>query len=208
MKIEMPPDFIPSEEIFKIIIEELEKAAGKDTQKIMNELYHENPPEDKFMRTLAYILRRYLPASRINAVLTRIRDRIQNLVRIEVNKEEIVIPKNGHDYLKVYVENNMGATARFKVSVVQKQKERTAIIYDPKTATSHTKLAKAIVIENGRAHTFRFMIKPGIFMINDLHDLKKKKEVSFDLIIKVESNYDVVKLPNQKVKVIIKDFIP
>ena len=208
MKIEMPPDFIPSEEIFQIIVEELEKAAGKDTKKIMNEIYHENPPEDKFMKTLAYILRRYLPASRINTVLTRIRDRIQSLVRVELDKNEIVIPKDGKDYLKIYVENNTGATARFRVIVTQKQKDRTAIIYDPKTNTSHTKLAKAIVIENGKAHTFRFMIKPGIFMINDLHDLKKKKEVTFNLTISVESNYDVVKLPNKKVKVTIKDFIP
>ncbi len=208
MKIEMPPDFIPSEEIFKIIVEELENAAGKDTQKIMNEIYHENPSEDKFMRTLAYILRRYLPASRINTVLTRIKDRIENLVVVELNKEEIVIPKNGTDYLKVYVENNTGATARFKVSVVQTQKDRTAIIYDPKTATSHTKLAKAIVIENGKSHTFKFMIKPGVYMINDLHELKKKKEVSITLSVKIESNYDVIKVPQKKVKVIIKDFIP
>ncbi len=204
----MPPEFIPSEEVFKIIVEEIEKAAGKDTEKIMNELYHENPPEDKFMRTLAYILRRYLPASRINAVLTRIKDRIQNLVTIEVNKEEIVIPKDGSDYLKIYVENHIGATARFKVSVTQSQKDRTAIIYDPKTGTSHTKLAKAIVIENGKSHTFRFMIKPGVFMINDLHELKKKKEITFNLTIKVESNYDVIKLPQKKVKVIVKSFIP
>ncbi len=208
MKIEMPPDFIPSEEIFQIIVEELEKAAGKDTKKIMNEIYHENPTEDKFMRTLAYILRRYLPASRINTVLTRIRDRIQSLVKVEINKDEIVIPKDGKDYLKVYVENNIGATARFRVIVSQTQKDRTAIIYDPKTATSHTKLAKAIIIENGKSHTFKFLIKPGVFMINDLHDLKKKKEVKFDLSIKVESNYDVIKIPNKKVKVTIKSFIP
>ncbi len=208
MKIEMPPEFIPSEEVFKIIVEELEKAAGKDTQKIMNEIYHENPTEDKFMRTLAYILRRYLPASRINTVLTRIRDRIQSLVKVEINKDEIVIPKDGKDYLKIYVENNIGATARFRVIVSQTQKDRTAIIYDPKTATSHTKLAKAIVIENGKSHTFKFLIKPGVFMINDLHDLKKKKEVKFDLSIKVESNYDVIKIPTKKVKVTIKSFIP
>ena len=204
----MPPEFIPSEEIFKIIIEELERAAGKDTQKIMNEIYHENPSEDKFMRTLAYILRRYIPASRINMVLTRIRNKIQSLVRIEINKEEIIIPKDGSDYLKVYVENNTGATVRFKVIVTERQKDRTAIIYDPKTNTSHTKLAKAIVIENGKAHTFRFIIKPGIFMINDLHELKKKKEVQFTLAVGVESNYDVIKLQNEKVKVTIKDFIP
>ena len=115
----MPPEFIPSEEMYNVITEEIKKVAGKDSEKIMRDLYRENPTEEKFLRTLALVMRRYLPVSRINRALTNIRERIANMVKISVNKHEIVIPKNGKDYLKVRVENNIGAPVRFRVILSQ-----------------------------------------------------------------------------------------
>ena len=206
MKIEMPPEFIPSEEMYNIIIEEIKKVAGRDSEKIMRDLYRENPTEEKFMRTLALVMRRYLPVSRINKVLTSIRERIANMVKISINKKEIVIPKNGKDYLKVRVENDTGAPVRFRVILSQPQK-RTAIIYDPKQSATFTKLAKIMVIENGRGHSFNFMIKPDIYMIEDIYTLKKKNEIKIPITIKVDSNYDIIKLPQEKVNVTIKRII-
>ncbi len=203
MKIEMPPEFIPSEKMYSIILEEIEKVAGKDAEKIIRELYRENPTEEKFFRSLAFAMRRYLPTSRINKALLNIRDRIAKLVEIQISTKELMIQKDGKGYIKVRVINNVGTPVRFKVSLSEPQK-RTAIIYDPKQNVSYTKLTKAMVIEDGKAHSFQFVIKPGVYMIDDLYKLKKENEIKIPITINVESNYDIIKLPKLKVNVIIK----
>ena len=125
------------------------------------------------------------------------------MVKISINKHEIVIPKNGKDYLKIRVENSIGAPARFRVILSQPQK-RTAIIYDPKQNATFTKLAKIMIIESGKGHTFNFIIRPDIYMIEDIYTLKKKNEIKIPLTVKVDANYDLIKLPSDKVNVTIK----
>ena len=199
----MPPEFIPSEKMYNTIIEEIKKVAGKDTEKIMRDLYRENPSEEKFFRTLALVMRRYLPISRINRALTNIRDKIANMVEVKVDPNELTIQKDGKGYVKIRIINHTGTPVRFKVSLSEPQK-RTAIIYNPKEGVSYTKLAKAMVIEDEKAHSFQFIIKPGVYMIDDLYNLKKKNEIKIPITVKIDSNYDIIKLPQSKLKITIK----
>ena len=186
MLIQTFPETFASYKIYEIVKEVLlNNMREVDTNKVISELVGSGVGPEDFLKKMAIILKRHVHATKVSNIILSIKDKLKNLIKFEVEPAKIIISKSGSQILKVYVENRTGTMLKFKVGIQQVDRTYTALIYDSVKSFGYTKLVKSSIIEPDKMGTFKFLIKPDIYGIQDLYDLRNKKKINITLGIQV-----------------------
>ena len=199
------PDYFGTYKIYEAVKEVLDKNLRKtDTNKVLAQLKHEEAQPENFMRKLSLVLKRHVHGKRVSSIMMKIKEQISELMDVEYEPEKIEFQKNGNAVLKVRVENKTEAMLKFKVGLEQLDHKNSAIIYNPVKNFTVSRLVKGKIIQAGKIHTYKFKLKPDIFEINDLYELKKKNELNLKLGFQVKAEgIDGFKSKTEKVPVTI-----
>lgn len=156
-----------------------------DVQKMIDAIVADGATPADFLRKLAIHSKRHVNASKASEMLMAIKDKISALIGVYVEPREVKITKDGNETIRVYVENKMDAMFKFKVGIQQLEKESTSLLYDSVRNFTYTKMVKAMPIAAGATHVFKFVVKPDVFGINDIYELKKNNQLSIMLGMQV-----------------------
>jgi len=156
-----------------------------DVQKMIDAIVADGATPADFLRKLAVHSKRHVNASKASEMIMAIKEKISNLIGVYVEPREVRITKDGSETIRVYVENKMDAMFKFKVGMQQLERETTSLLYDNVKSFSYTKMVKAMPIAAGATHVFKFLIKPDVFGIQDIYELKKNSQVSIMLGMQV-----------------------
>lgn len=197
------PECFGSYKIYEIVRNTMINYAREtDIQQIFNAMVADNATPADFLRKLAVHSKRHVNVSKATEMIMAIKDKLSSLIGVYVEPREVKITKDGSETIRVYVENKMDAMFKFKVGVQQLERESTSLLYDNVKNFSYTKMIKAIPIAAGTTHVFKFMIKPDVFGINDIYELKKNNQVSIMLGMQVAvDGVDGQKTPLHKIPV-------
>ncbi len=208
MKLETFPEFFVSHRIFDIVKEELKKNMNeKDLKQVIKELISMEPKPESFLKELGMVLKRHVYASKASKIIMRIKDRMRDLVEFKIKPEKIKVSKNGEQVMKVYVENKTETMLKIKVGVKQVDRKYTALLHDPVKNFGYTKLIKSKIVNAEEVGAFKFIIKPDVYGIQDLYELKKKNEINMIFGVQIEADgicgmkSSVKKIPVKIVKV-------
>jgi hypothetical protein len=197
------PECFGSYKIYEIVRNTMMHYAREtDIQQIFNAMVADNATPADFLRKLAVHSKRHVNVSKSTEMIMAIKDKLSSLIGVYVEPREVKITKDGSETVRVYVENKMDAMFKFKVGVQQLERESTSLLYDNVKNFSYTKMIKAIPIAAGATHVFKFVIKPDVFGINDIYELKKNNQVSIMLGMQVAvDGVDGQKTPLHKIPV-------
>jgi len=201
MLIKNYPEFFASYKIYELVKNTMKGyMREKEVEQVISGLMAAEAKPDNFIKKLAVVASKYLPLTRNNDMIIRIKEKISDLAKVGVEPKKIVISKNGKETLRVSVENKTEATLKFRVGVQQLDRTYTALIHDAVTNFSKTKSIKAGIIEPNKVHVFKFIIKPDIYGIQDLYELKKNKKISMTLGMQVDAEgIEGLKTPLSKI---------
>ena len=208
MKLETFPEFFVSHKIYEIVKDELEKnMSEKDAKRAILELVNKEPKHNTFLRELGMVLKRHVYAAKSSKIVINIKERLKDLVEYHIRPERIEISKNGEQVMKVYVSNKTETMLKMKVGVQQVDRKYTALLYDPVKNFGYTKLVKSKIVSPGKMGAFKFIIKPDVYGIQDLYELKKHGMLEINLGVQTEADgisgmiSSVKKVPVKIVKV-------
>lgn len=189
MKLETFPEFFVSHKAYDIVRDELSKnMSEKDVKQSIKEMISMEPNPNNFLKELGMVLKRHVYAAKASNIIMNIKEKLKGLVEFKVKPEKIEISKNGKEVMKVYVENKTETMLKIKVGVKQIDRKYTALLYDPVKNFGYTKLVKSRIVEAGEIGTFKFIIKPDVYGIQDLYELKGKREINMNFGIQVEAD--------------------
>ena len=173
-----------------------------DIDKMIGTVMADEGSPENFLKKLAVHSKRHMNVNKASKMIMAIKDKLADLIGIHVEPKDITITKNGNDVLKIYVENKTDAMIKFKVGVQQIDRDYTALIYDPVKNFTHTKMIKGFPIEPNKAHVFKFKLKPDVFGIQDLYELKKNNRITITLGMQAAADgIDGMKTALQKIPV-------
>ncbi len=208
MKLETFPEFFVSHEVYKIVLDELKKNMKEDdAKKVIRELIGKEPNSNTFLKELGMVLKRHVYAAKSSNIVMRIKEKMRDLIEFKIKPETIKISKNGEQIMKVYVNNKTETMLKIKVGVQQIDRKYTALLYDPVKNFGYTKLVKSKIVSPGKMGAFKFIVKPDVYGIQDLYELKKKGELEMTFGVQVEADgvcgmlSSVKKVPVKIVKV-------
>ncbi len=189
MKLETFPEFFVSHKTYDIVKDELGKnMSEKDVKQSIKEMISMEPKPDNFLKELGLVLKRHVYAAKASNIIMNIKERIKELIEFKIKPDKIKISKNGRDVMKVYVQNKTETMLKIKVGVKQVDRKYTALLYDPVKNFGYTKLVKSRIVDAGEVGTFKFIIKPDVYGIQDLYELKKKGELNMNFGVQVEAD--------------------
>lgn len=197
------PECFGSYKIYEIVRDTmLHYARDVDVQRMIDAIVADSATPADFLRKLAVHSKRHVNASKASEMIMAIKDKVSALIGVYVEPREVRITKDGSETIRVYVENKMDAMFKFKVGIQQLERESTSLLHDSVKAFSYTKMIKAMPIEAGATHVFKFLIKPDVFGIQDIYELKKNNIVSIMLGMQVAvDGVDGQKTPLHKIPV-------
>ena len=208
MRVKSFPEFFATYKIYEIVMDVLKKnLREKDAKLVITDLVNQDAKPNDFLKKLALVLKKHTHPTKASNILMKIKERLKELLDVEIEPREIILTKNGKAVLKVRVANRTEAMLKIRVGVEQIGRKYTAIIYDPAKSFGHTKVIKSQIVEAGKVGVFKFIIKPDIFGIQDIYELNKNKELSITLGIQAEADgidglkTSVMKVPVKIVKV-------
>lgn len=176
------PDYFASYKIYETVRNTMKRyAREKDIDQMLNELMTKEADPSNFLRKLSVVCKRHINITKASKMMMEIRENLCNLMVYKVDPANLTITKTGADYIKVYVSNKTDATFKFKVGIQQLNRDFTAIIFNTLKNFTTTKLVKSAIIEPGKMFTFKFTIKPDIYGIDDLYELKNNNQIKFML---------------------------
>ncbi len=182
------PEFFASYKVYEIVKDVLSKnLREKDVNQVMKELISSGAKPDDYLKKMAMILKRHVHATRASSMIMAIKERLKGLIEYSIEPDSIEISKNGKAVLKVYVQNKTETMLKIKVGVQQVDRKYTALLYDPVKNFSYTKLIKSQFVGGNKMGTFKFMIKPDVYGIQDLYELNEKKELKITLGMQAEA---------------------
>jgi len=210
MLVKSYPEYFGTYKVYEAVKNVLDRnLRSKDVELILKELERNEAKPNDFLKKLGMILKRHVHANRASAILMGIRDNMQKLMDIVVEPEKIELTREQKKEIKVYVTNNTDATLKFRVGVKQLNHANSAIVYNPIKNYNTSKLIKSAIIEPEKMHAYKFIIKPEIFEISDLYELKKNGKLKIDLGVQVEADgidgfkSKIIKVPINIVKIIL-----
>ena len=197
------PEFFASYNIYEIVDGVLKRNfSSKDVDKILNELMHLEAKPNDFISKLGQVLRKHTYAGKASKILMDIKERLGGLIATDIVPKSIEMTKDEKKVLKVLVENRTDAVLKFRVGVQQIGRAETSLLYDAVKNYCLTKLVKSHIIQPKKVHAFKFYIKPDVFGIHDLYDLKKKKKIKITLGMQAEADgVDGLRTTTEKVDV-------
>ncbi|MDD5181784.1 MAG: hypothetical protein PHC66_01275 [Candidatus Nanoarchaeia archaeon] len=197
------PECFGSYKIYEIVRDTmLHYARDIDVQRMIDAIVADGATPADFLRKLAVHSKRHVNASKASEMIMAIKDKITSLIGVYVEPREVRITKDGSETVRIYVENKMDAMFKFKVGMQQLERESTSLLHDNVKNFSYTKMIKAMPIEAGATHVFKFLIKPDVFGIQDIYELKKNNQVSIMLGMQVAvDGVDGQKTPLHKIPV-------
>jgi len=180
------PECFGSYKIYEIVRNTmLHYAREVDIQQIFNAMVADNATPADFLRKLAVHSKRHVNAAKSTEMVMAIKDKLTSLIGVYVEPREVRITKEGSETIRIYVENKMDAMFKFKVGLQQLDRETTSLLHDHVKQFTYTKMIKSIPIAAGETHVFKFLIKPDVFGINDIYELKKNSKLLFTLGMQV-----------------------
>jgi hypothetical protein len=174
------PEYFASYKIYEIIRNTMRRyAREQDIEKMLNDMAAKDTTPENFLRQLGLVSKRHMNIDKSSKMIMEITENIGKMIGYSIEPKELVLTKEGRAVLKVMVENKTDATLKFRVGVQQFDREYTAIIFNPVKNYSLTKLIKSSIIDPGKVHAFNFIIKPDVFGVDDLYELKKNNKIRF-----------------------------
>lgn len=183
------PECFGSYKIYEVVKKVmLNYARETDIDQIIGAVLADGGAPENFLKKIAVHSKRHLNVNKSSEMVMAIKEKLMDLVGVHIEPKEITVTKDGKDVMSVFVENRTDGLFKFKVGVQQIDRDNTSIIFDPVKNYAHTKMIKSYVIEPNKAHVFKFIIKPDVFGIHDLYDLKKNNSVRITLGMQIAAD--------------------
>lgn len=173
-----------------------------DIENMFNEMYLIDAHPDNFMKKLGQVMQKHAQSTKCSNVMMDIKERLSDLIGITIEPPRIVMTKNEKPVLKITVHNKTDGIFKFRVGVEQLDRKYTALLYDPVKTFTYTKIIKSHLIEPDKIYAFKFIIKPDVFGIQDLYEMKKTGKLNITLGMQVEAEgIDGLKSAARKINV-------
>lgn len=183
------PEYFVSYKIYETVREVLLKNLREsDVDKIINEMSLVDSKPDNFFKKLAEVLQKHVQSVKCTNILSDIKEKLMDLIEVKAEPSKITITKNETQPLKLIVTNKTDALLKFRVGLEQLDRKYTALLLDPVKAFTYTKIIKTHPIEPDKMYAFKFMIKPDVFGIQDIYELKKNGKLNITLGYQVEAD--------------------
>lgn len=202
------PEFFGSYKVYEIVKNVLSKnMRDKESELIIRDLINAEAKSTDFIKKMALLLKKYVAATKSSEIIMALKERLRGLIDVEIEPKQIEMPKTGSKIVKIYVVNNTDTTVKLRAGLQQIDRKYTALIHDTVKNFGYTKIIKTQIVDAGKMATFKFLIKPDVFGIQDLHELTKNKELKITLGTQVEIDNiegiqsDVKKIPVRITKV-------
>ncbi len=202
LKIDNYPEFFGSAKIYSTIKSVMQNFAREvEIDDMIKELLGRNAMTSDYLKKLAVISGRYMNSSKSVKMLMDIKTALAKLIRHSVEPSKLELTKDGSLDMRVMVENLAGTLIKFKVGLKQLDRNETSLIYNPVNNITHTQQIKSQVIGPGSVKSFKFILKPEVFSINDLYELKKENSINMQLGLQIAADgvdgmkTEVFKLP-------------
>jgi hypothetical protein len=183
----MYPEYFGSYKIYETVRERLLKSLREvDVDKVIDGMALLDPRPEDFVKKLALALQKHVQSAKGNNIVLGVKEGLRELIDVDSDPKKITMSKHGRSSLKIVVQNRTDAMLKFRLGVEQVDRKFTALLFDPVKSFSHTKLVKSHLIEPGKAYAFKYLIKPDVFGVQDLYELKKNGKLNITLGYQVE----------------------
>ena len=201
------PEYFGTYKIYETVRAILEKNMRKsDISRVESDLEQMGATPETLLRSLGQAIRKHVSSSKASSILLSIKNALAKLIDVEIEPKEIMIKKNGKEVLKVRVSNNLDDLFKVRVGIKQIDRTNSSLIHHTLKGYGVSKMIKSAIIKPGQAHTFKFIIKPDIFDIGDLYELRKNKKLDVKLGVQVEmAGIDGLKTPVERLKLTITE---
>ena len=188
MRVKTFPEIFASYKVYDIVKDELNKTMREvDANKVIKSVISTEAKPEDFLKKMALILRKHVHATKASKIIMNIKERLKGSINYKIEPERIELSKKGKQLLKIYIENKTDATLKLKVGLQQVDRKYTALIFDPVKNFGYTKLVKSKIVDSGKMGVFKFLIKPDVYGIQDLYELRNKKELKITLGMQAEA---------------------
>jgi hypothetical protein len=173
-----------------------------DIENMFNEMNIIDAHPDNFMKKLGQVMQKHAQSTKCSNILMDIKERLSDLIGINVEPPRIVMTKHEKPILKITIQNKTDGMLKFRVGVEQIDRKYTALLYDPVKTFTYTKMIKSHLIEPDKIYAFKFVIKPDVFGIQDLYELKKTGKLNITLGMQADAEgIDGLKSTARKINV-------
>ena len=181
------PELFGSYKVYEIVKNVLSKQVrDKESDLIIRDLINAEAKPNDFIKKMGLLLKKYVSAPKSSEIILSIKEKLRELIDIELEPVKIEMAKTGSKVLKLVVVNNVDTTVKIRAGLQQIDRKYTALIHDNVKNFGYTKIIKTQIVDGGKLATFKFLIKPDVFGIQDLHELNKNKELNIMLGAQVE----------------------
>lgn len=183
------PEYFASYKIYEtvrnILLRNMREA---DVDKVINELGMVDTKPENLIKKLATILQKHVQSMKCSSILTDIKEKLSELVDVDAEPNRIIMTKNESQILKIMVHNKTDTMLKFRIGVEQLDRKVTALLFDPVKSFCYTKIVKSHLIEPDKIYAFKFIIKPDVFGIQDMYELKKSGKLNMSLGFQAEAD--------------------
>jgi len=204
------PEYFGSPKVYEAVMQILKRNfREKEVEDIINELNKtENITPENYIKKLAFVLRKYAPSNKITNLLMDLKDKLSSFIYYKIEPKVISMSKDGSQVLRIDISNELGGYFKYKVGIEQMDRKYTSLLYDPVRNFTYTKMIKSYIICPDGVHSFKFIIKPDVFGLQDVNDLNKNKQITINLGIQIKvDGVDGLKSNVEKVPVIINKIL-
>jgi len=183
------PEYFASYKVYETVKNVLLKNLREvDVEKVFNEMGIADAKPENLVKKLATVLQKHAQSMKCSVILTEIKEKLSGLIDVSVQPSSVIMTKNESQVLKVMIHNKTDTTLKFRVGVEQLDRKVTALLFDPVKSFCYTKVIKSHVIEPDKIYAFKFIIKPDVFGIQDLYELKKNGRLNMTLGFQAEAD--------------------
>jgi len=183
------PEYFASYKIYEsvknVLLKNLREA---DIEKIFNEMSVAEAKPENLVKKLAAVLQKHVQSMKCASITQDVKEKLIELVDVNVEPKRVEMTKNESVTVKVLVHNRTDTMLKFRVGMEQLDRKVTALLYDPVKAFCYTKIVKSHLIEPDKSYAFKFIIKPDVFGIQDIYELKKNGKLSMTLGFQAEAD--------------------